>query len=417
MLRVIRAWRVVMPRLNRFVHLNSAMDADLAAIAKRAEKFISLAVDKAIAHTIDSSAFPVESGSLEHVLAQRLQRVPPANDKKAEGGAAIDKEVAQRIRTAQARWRTRYTTDGRLKPSNPKFRAYLGPYASSADLTSKKHIAQQIPADFFFGPSSQAMKTRLRALARPLDPNVPASVDAYEWFRGLIGAGDQSAAGPPAKTRAECLIREIKCVDETTGFCGTEAGSDEISLGGMSIDPCAVVRRIAGSHIKDYGSDGETKTYPPPDYKLFAEYTLQTPGEWPRVFFATFVLAEKDMGGLGEFLSTLVDLVRARLAAELAASLGPEVAAALVAAGTAGAVAAAVAIVLMIVVFVIVLAIFEAIKRAWEDDVFEPQTVAIPLENLAAADSIDYPSQGLWGIVNFVGHGGHYQLFYSWRCS
>jgi tellurite resistance protein TehA-like permease len=109
-------------------------------------------------------------------------------------------------------------------------------------------------------------------------------------------------------------------------------------------------------------------------------------------------------------------MTRARLAAELASSLGPEVAAALIAAEVAVAVAAAIAIVLMIVVFLVVIAVFEAIKVAWEDDVFVPQTVMTVIESLAAAESLNLVGEGLWGPLNFVGHGGHYHVRYSWRC-
>jgi hypothetical protein len=405
-----------MPRSTPFIHVNSALDADIAAVARRAEKWVTLAVDKAIAHSIDAAAFPLQRGTLEHLLAQRLRQAPPANTKKGEKAADMKAEKARRVAAAQKRWRERYTSGGRPKAAHARHLAHLGPLASTVNLASKKPIADQLPADFFFGDSSAQMKARLTALAKPLDRAVAASVDAHRWFDELIGATGTTTPQPPSRTTVQCLVREVKCIDETNGFAGTEAGADEIRLGGLSVDPCAVVRRIASFHVKDYESDGETKVYAAPDYKLFADFSLQAPGEWPRAFFATFVLAEQDMGGFGEFLSELVDLVRMRLAAELAAALGPEVAAALVAAGVAGAVAAAVAIVLMLVVFVVVLAIFEAIKNAWEDDIFKPQTVMISLESLAAADAIDYPAQNLWGVLNFIGHGGQYQLHYSWRC-
>jgi len=70
----------------------------------------------------------------------------------------------------------------------------------------------------------------------------------------------------------------------------------------------------------------------------------------------------------------------------------------------------------MVIVFLVVIAIFEAIKKAWEDDVFEPLTVMIPIDNAAAADSLDWVSWNAWGPLNFIGHGGHYQLWYSCRC-
>ena len=70
----------------------------------------------------------------------------------------------------------------------------------------------------------------------------------------------------------------------------------------------------------------------------------------------------------------------------------------------------------MVIVFIVVIAVFEAIKKAWEDDVFKPLTVMIPIDNPAAADNLDWVAGNLWGPLNFIGHGGHYQLWYSCRC-
>jgi hypothetical protein len=102
---------------------------------------------------------------------------------------------------------------------------------------------------------------------------LPASRDAYQWVNELTGSQAFGAAasaaipGAPAVSTLECLIREVTCIDETSGFCGTEAGADEIRMGGEKVDPRARVTRIPGFKIKDFEEDGDTKTYPPPNYK------------------------------------------------------------------------------------------------------------------------------------------------------
>jgi len=403
-----------MPKQNSVI-LNEAMDPDIAAVVHQAEKYIGLAVDKAVANSIDPKRFPIKKGTLEHLLLQRLKRAPAANPTRGETRADLLKESRRRMANAQRHWKERYTATGQLRKNAPRTSSYYGALATAVRLDSNKPIADQLPPDHFFGGSKRLLQ-RMDCLAKPVNDALPVSKDAYQWLKDLTGASGQPSSSLPTKTKLECVIKEVNCIDETDGFMWTEAGADEIYLGGMKVDPCAVVSKIPGSHVKDFDKDGDTKSYPPPTYKVFADFSLQDAGEWPRAFFATYVLAEKDMGGLGEFLSELVDLVRVRLAAELAASLGPEAAAILLAAAVPGVVAAAIAIALMVIVFIVVIAVFEAIKRAWEDDLFEPLTVMLPIDSPAAADNFDWVSEDLWGPLNFLGHGGHYQLFYSWRC-
>lgn len=396
------------------VPLDASIDPDIAAVAARAEKYFALAADKAIAHTIDPRRFPVGRGTLEALLLQRLQRPLSANRAKGETRADLARAQAQRLAQAQRRWRGQYTAAGQLKSANRQYQSYLGPLAGAVRLDSARSIHSQLPPGYFFGGTPRLVE-RAKHLAFPPDDTLPPSRDAWQWYRDLCGGSDAASPSATQKTTLECVIREVNCIDETDGFLWTEAGSDEIRLGGLTVSPRAAVTRVAAFHVKDFDSDGDSRVYSPPDYKRFATFSLEDEGAWPRPFFATFVLAEKDMGGLGEFLSSLVDLVQAQLAVELAEAVGMEAAAVLLAAVGPGVVAAAIAVALMIVVFVVVLAVFYAIKRAWEDDVFAPKNVLVQLDSRSAANSFDWVSQGYWWPVNFVGHGGHYQLFYSWR--
>jgi len=401
-----------MPRIASYP-ITASMDPDIAIIANRATKFISLALDKAVAHSIDAKRFPLPSGTLEHLLYRRLVRTPEANPKKMEGAAEIAKEKNRRIDRVQAAWKQRYTSTGRLKLSNKRDLAFQGPLAKQVKLDSSTPIVEQLPRDLFLGGCPQFVD-HMQYLTKPLDRTRPGSDLSYKWLRELLKASGDAPVTVPDKKTIQCLIREVKCVDETNGWIGSEAGDDEIYLGGQKVDPCGVFTKIPAFHVKDFHEDGEIKTYAGPRHKAFTDFSLLDQGAWPRAFFATFVLAEKDMGGLGEFLSELVDLTRERLALELINSLGPGCATAL-ATIVPGVVAAAIVVVLAIVVFVVVLEVFDAIKRAWEDDVFPPFTVMMPIDSQLNANVINYPIEGLWAVANFVGHRGHYQVSYSWR--
>jgi len=398
-----------------FVPLNAAMDQDIATVVNRAKKVITLALDKAVAHSIDPRKFPITKGTLEHTLLQRLTRLPTANLKRGETKATFLKERKRRIANAQRRWKERYSLAGRMKANAPRTASYFGPLTPTIRLDSKRPITEQLPTKYWFGGSPRFLE-RMEQLLNPVNPTLPSSNDAYTWLAELLGTLPPGPTSSPPKTKLEVLIKEVTCIDETDGFCYTEAGADEIRLGGMKVDPCAVVTKIASEHIKDFKKDGDKRSYPPPSYKLFADFSLLDQGAWPRAFFATFVLAETDMGGFGQFLSSLVDQVRMNLAVELAKAFGTTVTSILVVA-VPGVVAAAIVVALMVIVFIIVLAIFEEIKKWWEDDVFDPQTVMITIDSLEASREIDWVASDVWGSLNFIGHGGHYNIRYSWRCT
>lgn len=398
----------------RTKRINSVNDPDIVIVTRQIHKYIELSADKAVANSIDPKRFPVEKGTLEYILSRRLKFTPKANPKKDETEEEMNKIKAKKLASVQNKWKLRYTEAGRIKLNNKRDRIYFGQLTKLVRMDSIEPIYSQLPSGYFFNKSPQLVG-RMEKLARPLAPNDPVSVDAYNWAKELLGTEILPADPAPQKTKLECLIKEVTCLDETNGFCWSEAGSDEIKLGGLAIGPTGIVNQINAFNVKSFEHDGDKKVYEAPNYKKFGEFSLTDEGDWPRPFFSTFVLAEIDMGGFGEFLSELVDQVRLDIASQLAAMVGPEAAAIIIAAGVPGIVAAAVAIALMIIVFIIVIAIFSFLKTVWEDDIFEPQTEYIILNNKNEANNLDYVGEDLWGRVGFTGHGGCYQLQYSWR--
>jgi hypothetical protein len=98
--------------------------------------------------------------------------------------------------------------------------------------------------------------------------------------------------------------------------------------------------------------------------------------------------------------------VKEKVANEVAAAVGVAVAA--VATGIVAALIAA-------IVLFAVLEFFEWLKTVWEDDPFPPQTVSVSIDKASAA-TFDNVADDFWAPLNFIGHGGHYQVMYSHRC-
>src|SRR5262249_46693998 len=85
-----------------------------------------------------------------------------------------------------------------------------------------------------------------------------------------------ASGGPaePTTTKLELRIHKVKCLDETDGFLGTEAGADEIAMGGTEVDETGDTRKIApfdvlnavdgnGKAISAF-NDNDEKVYSPP---------------------------------------------------------------------------------------------------------------------------------------------------------
>ncbi|BCS33775.1 hypothetical protein TBR22_A30020 [Luteitalea sp. TBR-22] len=197
----------------------------------------------------------------------------------------------------------------------------------------------------------------------------------------------------------EMRIHKVRCVDE----CNPEwAGDDEIALGGSDTDETGDTRKLSEFRVGNSFDDGDEKVYSPP--KVFTSFNMLEGSEWPKSYFVTMVLAEKDMGGLGDFLNKLVDAVKGHLLEALTTAVGGAIGSAL---GPLGAIIGA-------ALGWVVGRIFEWLKSWWSDDVFPPQTVSVTLDSLAsrwsggATDSPQY-------VARFAAHGGTYDVTYDWR--
>lgn len=199
-------------------------------------------------------------------------------------------------------------------------------------------------------------------------------------------------------------IRRIKCVDETNPEWW---GSDEIALGGASVDETGDTKKISERRIGGGFDDGDTKWYSS-QWKWHWFGMREGGNNWPKSYFLTFVLAEKDMGGLASFLQKLWEKVKGYVLEAIGAAIGAAVGSSL---GPLGTIIGA-------AVGYIVGKVVDWFINAWSDDIFPPKTISCTVPSYGAR----WSRNGRWGYTtsnhrraHFYGHGGHYYIEYYWR--
>ena len=199
-------------------------------------------------------------------------------------------------------------------------------------------------------------------------------------------------------------ITRIKCVDETNPEFW---GHDEIALAGVSVDEDGDTKKIPERYIGGGFDDGDSKSYSNWRYHWFS---LREGEHWPKTYSVSLILAEKDNGGLANFLNSVWERIRDKVkqaiekavSGALASYVGPAIAAAI---GKA-------------VAWVVDLFVGWIISW-WEDDIFPVFTARVTTPSMTAR--WHYPN-GAWGnpssgirTAHFYGHGGHYYAHYYWK--
>lgn len=194
-------------------------------------------------------------------------------------------------------------------------------------------------------------------------------------------------------------IRKVKCNDETDGAFGSEAGSDEISLGGIKVDETGDVHKLEAFRVSNNFDDGDVKVYNPP--KKFASFNLREGSSWPKTYYVSLVLAEVDNGGLPSYLSDLFAYAKAKVT-ELVdeagtAALGAEF----------GNVITAIAVAAM-------QALIDFFTSIWEDDLFPVVTAHAKigsLNHLFSSGGRTSSEKHYW----VQAHGGKYTMYFDWQ--
>ncbi len=334
-------------------------DPKIKAIAKRVLGACILSAQRATMSTVNARAFPLpaDPGSMERLFHARFVSL----DSPRRAGAVA------RVRD-------------HLSAGTAARSALVGPELAGMDLQDAKPVFE-----------------RLRAM--PLSPNLRLSRDALESPRALHGPVGLIPLQPAR--RLGLRIHKVRCVDETNPEWMSD---DEIALGGTTVDETGDAKKIPEFTVRNDFDDGEQKVYSPP--KELVWFNLAEGDKWPKSYYVSLVLAEKDMGGLADFLNSMLDKVKSEVVSALSAAIG----------GAIGMSGGPVGMIIGAVVGWVVGQVFEWLNAWWSDDVFQPKTVSLALGSATstfAGGAMDSPES----TVTFKGFGGTYAVTYDWALS
>jgi hypothetical protein len=230
-------------------------------------------------------------------------------------------------------------------------------------------------------------------------------------FSMTDGAGDDFE-GQASTDKLGLYIRKVKCEDETNPEWW---GDDEIALAGVSTDEDGDVKKIAENFIGGGFKDGKEKNYANWRYHWFS---MREGNYWPKRYGVTFIMAEKDNGGLATFLNKLWAQVRDKVkeAIEKALEAGGGVIGGIFGSPEIGA---AIGKLIGKAVAWAVDKLVGWLINLFKDDIFRPFTTWVTVPSFTARWNY---ANGTWGnpwsplrTVRFHGFGGRYRLDYQWR--
>lgn len=197
-------------------------------------------------------------------------------------------------------------------------------------------------------------------------------------------------------------ITKVKCVDETNPEWW---GHDEIAIAGLSIDEDGDVKKISEKYVGGGFDDGDTKCYRPP-WK-YHSFSLREGKGWPKQYFMTLLLAEKDCGGFSRVLAKLWKAVKDKVWAAIDKIVGKlpgwwKLVGKIVAAAVKW----------------VINKLIGWIVKVFKDDVFPPATVAARIWSFRTRwrhPDGKYRTYSPRRRAHFYGHKGHYYVEYYWR--
>lgn len=367
--------------------------------------------------------------SLGGIVARRMTKAKPGGKRGRSATASPDSLLSALytadIRTLARRYNVDVSSAKAVTTQVDVARdfAFLTP-----ELASEKRMANQ--QDNLFDlrvdeDADQDASTVMRRLAPSLafDPTVLRMLadNSRSMINVAIGGaiGGLPVGGLPGGTVSQPIVvnkglefrlHQVKCIDETNPEW---PGDDEISMGGTAVPPTGTPTKIGEFSVGTSFDDGESKYYSPP--RLLKTFSL-TGVSYPAEFLVVLGMAEKDNGGLSDFLNDMWEAIKNHVQA-IVTAVG---AAAGLAIGTTigGSIGTAIGGPLGTIIGAVAGAILGALVgwliSAIKDDIFTPQSaaVALPSHNATfAGGALTSPTFS----VNFRDHGGHYRVFYSWK--
>lgn len=400
----------------KIFHNNELNNQELERLAEETTELLKLSAVQALAATVNPDVYKADftkpSGtdaaqsfpSVAEVVAERFQQYSP--DKQYIIGLDLgrDQEITQQI------------------------------HRLGIDMRAEESVLDQVEISrrFSFLSKEWFDDENIKKMASGLGtPTSPASAEEVqqelnelkERYHGIIpperldalisGLNDSSAAGPEAARLNRQLrfrVHEVKCVDETNPEW---PGGDEISMGGAAAGDTGVATEIRELFVGGGFDDGDRKTYAPP---LVLQQFDMLAGNFPKTYIVTLTLAEKDNGGMSEFIRKLWEAIKGKvteilnaLAAAAGAAIGGKIGGSI---GTA--IAGPLGTIIGAVAGAIIGALVAWLVNALKDDIFPPQASSAFFyapDGTFPGGSLTSPRDSL----HFRDHGGHYQVTYDWQ--
>jgi hypothetical protein len=276
-------------------------ERELRRLAVRSLNGARLALHKAIAHHAEPQNYPLPAHprSVERLFLNRFRLLRP------EARQASVDEVLPLVKKPRAE--------------------RINMYGDLADVDLRSHVSvraqvRSLPVPSHLKPAADQLQLHLSPHLKPQPIRVqPAAPKA-----GAVVTG--SGPGYQAADLAELRIRRVQCLEDTKGLL---EGKDDISLAGLNFNLCKGVTRIIPPFEVGEFKQGDELPFSPP--RRFTAYPLRHGAE-PVPFVATFVLADKDTGGLDAYLKDLHTVAEKEIVEEL---ISVAAAGLLTAAGTA----------------------------------------------------------------------------------
>ena len=324
---------------------------------------------------------------------------------------SVEESFRLAIATLKPEKRLGYQSIARAIAAQPTAERQLsfGRYASLSldDYAQQGFTATRLPALQL--NSAKLLDAVIQIETLPLTQNIVSAVAEPIPIQAVSGGTSQ------AKVKSVGFhITEVKCVDETDEL-GSEAGRDEIQIGGMVIDETGNVFKIKSFDVKDKEGDFEEKDNPVVSYplpgKTFYQFDTTKTSFWPKNYAAILYLAEIDWGGFADFLTDAWEKaapeIKRRIEEALTAAGG----------GIGGAIGAIIGKVLGKFLGWVLDKLVDWIIDFFRDDIFAPRAALI---NLPTAEGTAYLNRSGWnslsspGTLTFTGHGGTYTVKYQW---
>ncbi|MGQ0840089.1 hypothetical protein [Actinokineospora sp.] len=216
------------------------------------------------------------------------------------------------------------------------------------------------------------LRVDIQSIADRIERESRAEDTAHMQYLKASGIPPQQWAALPKVTDLRLRLEKVKCVEETDI---NWPGSDEIAMGGVSVDNDGTTKKVSRFVVPAYdGFDqGESFVYAAPG-KSYVHFPIE-PGAYPRKYVMAMMMVEEDNGGFADMLNTAWAKVKDKVQQAIAQA---------VAGATSAFIGPALAEALGQIVAWLVTSFVGWIISLFYDDLFKPVTVSVKLPSVWA---------------------------------